>query len=68
VSLRPKRDTARAILERTRGDVVNARKTKELERKIDNLGSLLDEAEGTTPKKRKKVDDDELDVDGAWNR
>jgi translin len=67
VSLRPKRDAARGILERTRGDVVNARKTKELERKIDNLGSLLDEAEGTAPKKRKKVDDDELDVDGAWN-
>lgn len=68
VPVRPKRDAARSILERTRGDVVNARKTKELERKIDNLGSLLDEAEGNPPKKRKKVDDDELDLDAAWNR
>jgi translin len=67
VPLRAKRDAARAILERTRGDVVNARKTKELEKKIDNLGSLLDEAEGRVRKKPQAADADDLDLDAAWN-
>lgn len=69
VGLRPKIDTARSLLERTRGDLVNGKRAKELERKIDDVARLLDEAE-TRPLKPKvkapKADD--LDLDAAWGK
>lgn len=68
VPLRAKRDQARGILERSRGDLVAAKKSKELERKIDDVASLLDEAEGAARKSRKKPDPDELDLDSAWSK
>lgn len=68
VPLRAKRDQARGILERSRGDLVAAKKSKELERKIDDVASLLDEAEGRARKARKKPDPDELDLDSAWSK
>jgi predicted translin family RNA/ssDNA-binding protein len=68
VPVRAKRDQARGILERTRSDLVTAKKSKDLETKIDRLGDLLDEAEGRPKKKSKKPNADDLDLDGAWSR
>lgn len=41
---------------------------KSIDRKIDRLGDLLDEAEGKTKPSIKKKDDDELDLDSAWSK
>lgn len=68
VPVRAKRDQARGILERTRGDLVTTKKTKDLEKKVDRLGDLLDEAEGRPTKKAKKADADDLDLDSAWSK
>lgn len=69
VSVRPKVDTARALLEKTRGDLVNAKRSKELEKKIDGIRSLLDEAEGApAAKRRRKSAPVDLDLDKAWDR
>ncbi|HEX9815858.1 MAG TPA: hypothetical protein VGB18_02665, partial [Candidatus Thermoplasmatota archaeon] len=68
VPARAKRDQARGILERTRGDLVTTKKTKDLEKKVDRLGDLLDEAEGRPQKKPKKADADDLDLDSAWSK
>lgn len=68
VPARAKRDQARGILERTRGDLVTAKKSKDLEKKIDRLGDLLDEAEGRGKAKPKKAASDDLDVDSAWSK
>jgi translin len=68
VPARAKRDQARGILERTRGDLVTTKKTKDLEKKVDTLGDLLDEAEGRAKPKKKKADAEDLDLDGAWGK
>ncbi|MBI2078005.1 MAG: hypothetical protein HYT80_06505 [Euryarchaeota archaeon] len=68
VALRPKRDQARGILERTRGDLMTAKKTKELEKRIDGLASMLDEAETRGKPKPKKAASDDLDLDAAWSK
>lgn len=68
VALRPKRDAARGILERSRGDIVSAKRQKHLEKKIDDLASLLDEAEGRPAKKAKAAPSEDLDIDAAWTR
>lgn len=68
VPLRPKLDAARALLERTRGELLTAKKTKDLERKIDSVARLLDEAEGRAPEKARRKDPNDLDLDAAWNR
>ena len=68
VPARAKRDQARGILERTRGDLVTTKKTKDLEKKVDRLSDLLDEAEGRPTKKPKKADDLDLDLDSAWSK
>lgn len=68
VALRPKRDAARGILERSRGDIVSAKRQKHLEKKIDDLASLLDEAEGRPAKKARPIAPDDLDIDGAWSK
>ena len=68
VPARAKRDQARGILERTRGDLVTTKKSKELEKKIDRLGDLLDEAEGRQKPKPKKAKGDDLDLDSAWSK
>lgn len=68
VGLRPKRDAARAIIERTRGELVNAKKSKELENKIDDVRSLLDEAEGRVQRPKRRTNDEDLDLDGAWGK
>jgi translin len=68
VSLRHKVDAARSLLERTRGEVVTAKRTKELEKKIEGVGRLLDEAEAGRAKKRVPKKSDDLDLDAAWNK
>lgn len=68
VALRPKRDAARGMLEKSRGEIVAAKRQKQLEKKIDDLASLLDEAEGRGPKKAAAKDSDDLDVDAAWSK
>ncbi|HLE47680.1 MAG TPA: hypothetical protein VI818_05230 [Candidatus Thermoplasmatota archaeon] len=68
VGLRPKRDQARGILERTRGDIMTAKKTKDLEKRIDGLSSLLDEAEHRGKPKPKAKANDDLDLDAAWSK
>ena len=68
VGLRPKRDQARGILGRTRGDLMTAKKTKDLEKRIDGLSSMLDEAETRGKPKPKKAVSDDLDLDAAWSK
>ena len=68
VGLRPKIDAARSLLERTRGDLVNGKRAKELERKIDDVARLLDEAEARGKPRPKAKKDDELDLDSAWSK
>jgi hypothetical protein len=56
-------------VERTRGELVTAKRSKELERKIEGVGRLLDEAEAPRAKRAaRKVGDDALDLDAAWNK
>jgi translin len=68
VPLRSKVDAARGIVERTRGELVTAKRAKDLERKMDDVGRLLDEAEAGRTKRAKRKPDDELDLDGAWGK
>lgn len=68
VALHRKVDGARTLVERTRGALVTVKKTKDLERKIDGVGRLLDEAEGRQGKRARPRNPDELDVDSAWNK
>lgn len=68
VALRHKMDVARGLLERTRGELVTAKRTKQLEKKIEGVGRLLDEAEAGRSKKRPQKPSEDLDLDGAWNR
>lgn len=69
VGLRAKIDAARGLVERTRGELVTAKRAKELERKIDDVGRLLDEAEaGRTKGPKPKAKPADLDLDGAWNK
>lgn len=68
VGLRPKIDAARGLVEKTRGDLVTTKKAKDLEKKIDGVHSLLDEAEGRPPRRKGKPDSGDLDLDAAWNK
>lgn len=68
VPVKPKRDAARGLVEKTRGELVNAKRTKDLEKKIDGVRSLLDEAEGRLAKKKAKGSDMDLDLDKAWSK
>lgn len=68
VPVREKTDAARSMVDRTRGELLTAKRAKELERKIDGVGRLLDEAEGRPPKRHAKKDPDALDLDAAWNK
>lgn len=68
VPIKAKRDAARALLEKTRGDLLTAKRAKELEKKIDGIQSLLDEAEGGPRKRPRAKGDDDLDIDSAWSR
>ncbi len=68
VPLREKTDAARSIVERTRGELVTAKRAKELERKIEGVDKLLEEAEGGPVRRVARKPKDELDLDAAWNR
>ena len=47
---------------------MDSRKTKHVDRKVDRLGDLLDEAEGRTRPKAPRRDADDLDLDSAWSK
>ena len=68
VALRSKVDAARGLVERTRGELVTAKRAKELERKIDDVARLLDEAETRGAKRAKSKHDADLDLDAAWGK
>lgn len=70
VPLRSKVDADRALVERTRGDLVTAKRTRELERKIEGVGDMLDQAEGrpAKPRRARKAGDGDLDLDKAWSK
>lgn len=67
-SLREKLDAARRSVERTRGDLVTAKRAKHLEKKIEGVSELLEEAEGRARPAPKRRDPDDLDLDAAWNK
>lgn len=68
--VRRKQDVARALVERTQGELTVAIGGRRLEKRIEELGTLLDELEGKKKEKSKKRKsaDEELDVDQAWGR
>jgi predicted translin family RNA/ssDNA-binding protein len=66
--LRAKVDASRAVVERTRGDLVTAKTAKDLEKKIDGVSRLLDEAEARPKRKPTRRPSDDLDLDAAWNK
>lgn len=66
--VKQKRDAARGLIERTRGELLTAKRSRELEQKIDGVRTLLDEAEGRVAKKRAERPSDDLDVDKAWSK
>lgn len=68
LAIRAKVDALRSLVERTRGDLLMAKKNKRLENKIDGVSALLDEAEGKASKARDKKDKEDLDLDAAWNK
>lgn len=67
VDVRRKQDTARRLLERTRGEVAVAASGKSLEMKMQKLKDLLDEIEeeGKERPKKAKANED-LDIDAVW--
>ncbi|HVL87937.1 MAG TPA: translin family protein [Candidatus Thermoplasmatota archaeon] len=69
--VRRKQDVARALVERTQGEVAVAVGGRRLEKKIEDLSSMLDELEGRKPSRKGKgrgqgKGGEDLDVDSAW--
>ncbi len=71
VPIRKKRDYARILIERTRGEVFLARSNKELKEKMAEVKEMMEkfEIEEKKEEKEKRVKDEEefgLDVDSVW--
>ena len=68
VPIKKKQDVVRSLVEKTRGELVVVSSERRMEERSRDVHGILEKSEGETPSKKRRVseDDPDLDVDKVW--